>query len=233
MIIHKADSRGEADHGWLKSRHTFSFADYHNNDRMNFGVLRVLNDDSIASGKGFGTHPHRDMEIISVPINGVLEHKDSEGNQHRIKKGEIQTMSAGTGIFHSEYNASSTEAAQFLQIWVLPKKRGIKPQYGQKKFDYKKNLKTLLISPDGREESIAINQDAFFTMVCSSSSFEFEYSQYQNQNGIYLFIISGEIIVNGEKFYTRDGIALSELETLKINSDNPSEFLLMEIPMKL
>lgn len=231
MIVHKANSRGEADHGWLKSRHTFSFADYHDSKRMNFGVLRVLNDDIIAAEKGFGTHPHRDMEIISIPLSGVVAHKDSEGNEHLIKKGEIQTMSAGSGIFHSEYNASKDEDAKFLQIWILPKKQGIAPKYGQKSFDFKLDHKTLLVSSDAREESLEINQDAFFSMINTSPGFNFNYDKYLKTNGIYIFLISGEISINGETFYERDGVGLAKFDQLLIKSNKASEILLMEIPI--
>ena len=165
-IIHRAESRGLADHGWLKSRHTFSFASYYDADRMNFGKLRVINDDVVAPGGGFATHGHDNMEIISVPLSGALQHKDSMGNVHVIRHGEIQIMSAGSGITHSEYNASTTETVNFLQIWVLPKVRDIVPRYGQQAFDPMQcqNRFCTLISPDKNTDKIWINQDAYFSL---------------------------------------------------------------------
>jgi redox-sensitive bicupin YhaK (pirin superfamily) len=164
MIIHKAKSRGEANHGWLKSWHTFSFADYYNPSRMNFGALRVLNDDFIAPGMGFGTHPHKDMEIITIPLSGALQHKDSMGNTEIIRKGEVQIMSAGPGVRHSEFNASTNEEVTLLQIWVFPDKEGITPRYEQKDFSLvnKKNKLLPIVSPDRREGSVLINQNAYF-----------------------------------------------------------------------
>jgi quercetin 2,3-dioxygenase len=179
-ILHKADSRGKAYHGWLESNFSFSFANYYNPKRMGFGALRVINDDIIAPSMGFGTHPHRDMEIISVPIYGSLRHKDTLGNEYAIKKGEIQTMSAGYGIYHSEYNNSDKEDANFLQIWVLPKKLGIQPTYSQKQFEenQRKNKFQLIVSPDGRENSASINQDAFFSLSQLEKGKTLEYKNY-------------------------------------------------------
>ena len=159
-IYHKADSRGHADHGWLLSRHTFSFADYYNPERINFGLLRVLNDDIVKPSMGFGTHPHDNMEIISIPLNGSLRHQDSMGNRHVITAGEVQVMSAGTGVTHSEYNNSDTEEVNFLQIWVFPRKRNLTPRYGQKRFKKqdRRNDFQLIVSPEQDSEAILINQ---------------------------------------------------------------------------
>lgn len=229
MIIHQANSRGKANHGWLNSHHTFSFAGYYDEQRMNFGALRVLNDDSVAPGMGFGTHPHRDMEIISVPLSGSLQHKDSEGNSQLIRKGEVQIMSAGTGVAHSEYNASTTDEVKFLQIWVIPKKFGIKPRYEQKAFDFKDNSLTLVVSPDGRDGSVTINQDAFFS-IAEINGTELTYERKLNGNGVYVFVLNGDVEIDGKKFSTRDGIGITDFEKVKMKSDK-AEVLLMEVPM--
>ncbi len=231
MTIHPAASRGVANHGWLNSKHTFSFADYYNSERMNFGALRVLNDDSVAPSMGFGTHPHRDMEIISIPLSGSLEHKDSEGNSQLIRKGEVQIMSAGTGVAHSERNASNSDDVKFLQIWVMPKKLGIKPRYEQKVFDQKDNSLSLVVSPDGREGSVTINQDAFFSLAKLSSG-EVSYERKLNGNGVYVFVLEGDIDLDGQKFSKRDGIGISDFTKINLKASHTAEVLLMEVPMK-
>jgi redox-sensitive bicupin YhaK (pirin superfamily) len=231
MISHPADTRGNANHGWLKSRHTFSFAEYYNPERMSFGALRVLNDDSVEGGNGFGTHPHRDMEIISIPLQGTLSHKDSEGNHGLIKKGEVQIMSAGTGILHSEENANKGELVKFLQIWVMPKKLGIAPRYGQKEFGFKDNTSTLVVSPDGREGSLEINQDAFFTIVNMDEGKTVDYKIKKSGNGLYIFVLDGALEVNGAQLSVRDGLGIPALEEAKLKVHAKSEVLLMEVPM--
>lgn len=231
MITHPSESRGIANHGWLQSKHTFSFADYYNPERMGFGALRVINDDSVASGMGFGLHPHKDMEIISIPLEGVLEHKDSEGNSHEIKKGEVQIMSAGTGIYHSEKNASPNDEVKFLQIWVLPKKLGIKPRYEQKAFDLQNNALTLVVSPEGAKGSVGINQDAFFTIGKFSAGHADTYKLNLKGNGVYVFVLKGDLEVNQQKFKTRDGIGLTNLESIELKASSYVEVLLMEVPM--
>lgn len=233
MITHPSESRGLANHGWLQSRHTFSFADYYDPSRMGFGALRVINDDSVEGGKGFGTHPHRDMEIISIPLEGQLKHKDSEGNASVIKKGEVQIMSAGTGIFHSEHNASENETVKFLQIWVLPKKLSVKPRYEQKEFSHadRKNKFSLVVSPDGSEGSVSINQDAYFSLADIESGKEISYSRKKSSNGAYVFVIKGEGEIDGQKFKTRDGIAFQDFDELKFKASNDVELLIMEVPV--
>lgn len=233
MITHPSDTRGLANHGWLKSRHTFSFADYYNPERMGFGALRVINDDSVDPGMGFGTHPHRDMEIISIPLEGALQHRDSEGNSSTIRKGEVQIMSAGTGIAHSEFNASTTEAVKFLQIWVLPKKLGIKPRYEQKAFSHedRKNKISTVVSPDGRNGSVSINQNAFFSLTDIEGGKEVVYERQSGGNGVYIFILNGEVEIEGKKFNTRDGVGIQDFNTLKISASKNSEILLMEVPL--
>lgn len=231
MITHLAETRGVANHGWLQSKHSFSFAEYYNPERMGFGALRVINDDSVAGGMGFGTHPHRDMEIVSIPLEGVLQHKDSEGNAHQIRKGEVQLMSAGTGIAHSEYNASPSDPVKFLQIWVLPKKLGIKPRYEQKAFDLTSPGFKLVLSPDGREESLTINQDAFFSLGKMSSGEKFNYSLKQSGNGVYVFVLKGNLILNGKELKERDGVGITGAEEISLQSHSEVEVLMMEVPM--
>ncbi|MEK6555467.1 MAG: pirin family protein [Bdellovibrionota bacterium] len=231
--IHLAETRGHADHGWLKSHHTFSFADYHDPSRMNFGTLRVLNDDVILGGSGFGTHPHRDMEIISIPIGGALAHKDSVGNSGGIRHGEVQVMSAGTGIAHSEFNGSETEEAKLLQIWVMPKKIGVTPRYDQKKFEMneRNNEFQLVVSPDGREGSLSINQDAFFSLANLQEDRTLSYKRRKDGNGLYVFLIDGEIEVAGEDMRKRDGIGLRDINEVTIKAKADSEILVIEVPM--
>jgi quercetin 2,3-dioxygenase len=230
LIHHPADSRGKVNHGWLLSYHTFSFADYYDSHRMNFGALRVLNDDFIAPGMGFGTHPHRDMEIITIPLSGALQHKDSEGNSEIIKKGEVQIMSAGTGVYHSEFNASSSEPVSLLQIWVLPKKLGIRPRYEQKVFNLAPNTFSMIVSSDGRQGSLAINQDAFFSLAKLTGGSVF-YIKQQPDNGLYVFVIEGSISIKGHRFHRRDGIGLSFESPCEIVAESEAEVLVMEVPM--
>lgn len=233
MIIHSAESRGKAHHGWLQSRHTFSFADYYDPDRMGFGALRVINDDSVAPGMGFGNHPHRDMEIISIPLEGALKHKDSEGNSHIIQKGEVQIMSAGTGIAHSEFNASPTHPVKFLQIWVLPKKLKVKPRYEQKAFTQaaKANQLCLILSPDGRNDSVTINQDAFFSLTQLDKGRSVEYERLGEGTGVYILVLFGRVEINGQSFESRDGVGLKEVAKVRLSALEEAEVLLMEVPL--
>jgi quercetin 2,3-dioxygenase len=233
MITHFRETRGLARHGWLTSWHTFSFANYYNPDRMGFGALRVINDDTVEAGMGFGTHPHRDMEIISIPLEGALQHRDSEGNSSVIKKGEVQIMSAGTGIYHSEFNASLNEQVKFLQIWVLPKKNGLKPRYEQKDFSKrnKKNKIMVIVSPDGREDSVSINQNAFFSLSDIEEGQEVIYEKKSPQNGVYIFILRGHVSLHGNEFKERDGIGLKEFEKVSLRAQAHAEVLFMEVPV--
>lgn len=231
--LHKANTRGGANHGWLQSQHTFSFASYYNPERMNFGTLRVINDDIIAPTMGFGTHPHQNMEIISVPISGALRHKDTMGNEYVIKKGEIQTMSAGSGVAHSEYNASDKEDANFLQIWVLPKKMNITPNYSQKVFSEKEreNNFQLVVSPDGRKESAQINQDAFFSLLTLEAGKSINYQKYLEENGVYFFVIDGSLKIADESLSPRDGLGIEGEDNLKITASEKVVLLVMEVPL--
>lgn len=232
MIIHSSKSRGHANHGWLESYHTFSFAAYYDPGRMGFGALRVINDDTVQGGMGFGTHGHKDMEIISIPLEGALSHKDSEGHSSIIRKGEVQIMSAGTGIYHSEFNASATELVKFLQIWVFPEKNGLPPRYEQKLFSEKdrKNNWQLVVSPDGREGSVTIHQRAFFSLSELESGKNLSYKTYHENNGVYLLVLRGAVEVNQQVLSTKDGAAINDVKELEITAINESEILLMEVP---
>lgn len=232
-ILHKADTRGRANHGWLDSRHTFSFGHYYAPDRMNFGALRVLNDDVVDGGKGFGTHPHDNMEIISIPLKGDLEHKDSMGNVAVIRQNDVQIMSAGTGIYHSEYNKSPDEKVNFLQIWVFPKKRNIQPRYDQRTFDPQDRVNKLqnVVSPDAQAEGVWINQDAWFYLGNFNSGFQTTYRLNDKGNGVYAFLIRGELSVNGQTLAERDGLGISEAHELTLHAEKNSEILLMEVPL--
>jgi redox-sensitive bicupin YhaK (pirin superfamily) len=233
-ILHRADSRGLADHGWLKSRHTFSFASYYNAERMRFGKLRVINDDVVAPSGGFATHGHDNMEIVSVPLSGALKHKDSMGNVHVIKHGEVQIMSAGTGITHSEYNDSDSAPVNFLQIWVLPKERDITPRYGQKNFDPVQchNRFCTVISPDKNTDAIWINQDAYFTLGRFDAGQQVSYSVQRNGNGIYLFVIDGTVDAAGETLGKRDAIGVTGTTQLDMSVTASSQLLVIDVPMQ-
>ena len=233
-MLDPAESRGIADHGWLYSRHTFSFASYHNPKRMGFGKLRVINDDIVAPGGGFDTHPHDNMEIISVPIVGSLRHQDSMGNQHIIRAGDIQIMSAGTGITHSEYNHSDKDPVNFLQIWVRPKELNIPPRYDQKTFDPERRHNDIqcIISPDKNDhDAIWINQDAWFFLADFDKEHHDIYSLQNPDHGLYVFVISGKIIVAGETLAARDGMGISGTPTAGIRAISDSQLLFIEVPM--
>lgn len=231
--LHRADSRGVAEHGWLHSQHTFSFASYYNPERMGFGKLRVINDDIVDGGAGFGTHPHDNMEIISIPLTGSLRHKDSMGNQHIINAGDVQIMSAGTGLTHSEYNGSDTEPVNFLQIWVYPKFRNIKPRYDQVTLDtqQQKNQFTVVVSPDEQEGAVTINQDAWFSMGEFEADTTTRYESKQAGNGIYLFVIDGEVSVDAETLKKRDAMAITGGDVINIEVNQSSKLLVIEVPI--
>ncbi len=232
-VFHKADTRGHADHGWLNSYHSFSFANYYNPERMHFGVLRVLNDDTVAAAKGFGKHPHDNMEIISIPLEGDLEHKDSMGNTTVISNGDVQVMSAGTGIFHSEYNKNTDKLVKFLQIWVFPNKRNVEPRYDQitlKKEDRKNKLQQIL-SPNADDEGVWIHQDAWFHLADFDKGTSADYTIKKSGNGVYAFVLKGDVTINGQVLDTRDGLGIWDVDTLNITANSDAEFLLMDVPM--
>jgi redox-sensitive bicupin YhaK (pirin superfamily) len=232
-VLHKSNTRGHASHGWLNSYHTFSFAGYHNEERHNFGLLRVLNDDTVAAGMGFGKHPHDNMEIISIPLEGDLHHKDSTGRDKIIKQGDVQIMSAGSGIAHSETNANHNKEVKFLQIWVFPKQRNIEPRYDQKTFSTEERKDNLLtVAAPDNDKAVWINQDAWFTLGTFGKGFESSYSLHKKENGVYVFVTKGDVTVNGIALNSRDGLGITEAETLNIKADSDTEFLLIEVPMK-
>ena len=234
-VIHKAETRGDANHGWLKSRHSFSFANYYNPDRMHFGVLRVLNDDSVEAGMGFGTHPHDNMEIISIPLEGDLEHKDSMNNVAVIKSGDIQVMSAGSGIYHSEYNKSKEKPVKFLQIWVFPNKRNVTPRYDQitLKLADRHNKLQQILSPNQDDEGVWIHQDAWFHLGKFDKGVSTEYNFKKQGNGLYIFNLNGTLKINGQTIETRDGFGIWDTDKVSIEAETDAEFLLMEIPMSV
>jgi redox-sensitive bicupin YhaK (pirin superfamily) len=234
-VLHKASSRGNANHGWLNSNHSFSFANYHNPDRMNFGVLRVLNDDVVAPSKGFGRHPHDNMEIISIPLEGDLEHKDSMGNVTVIKEGDVQVMSAGTGVFHSEYNKNADKAVKFLQIWMFPNKRNVSPRYDQISLDGQKMNNQLLqvLSPNMEDEGVWAHQNAWFHIGQLDNETKVAYDLKKKDNGVYVFVLEGEVNVEGQDLQKRDGFGVWDTNRINLESQSTAKVLLMEVPMQM
>ncbi|MEC4112529.1 pirin family protein [Myroides pelagicus] len=234
-IIIRANSRGYADHGWLKSYHTFSFANYKNEDRVHFGVLRVLNDDLVAPGMGFGTHPHDNMEIISIPLSGELSHKDSIGNGTIIKTGEIQIMSAGTGINHSEFNPNDDVPSQFLQIWLFPNKLNVKPRYDQITLNPENRLNKWdqILSPNPDDNGVWIHQDAWFSLADLDKDKQLEYTKKEKNNGLYLFVLEGSIFIENTSLGRRDAIGIIEKDEITLSATENAKILLMDIPMEL
>lgn len=232
-IFHKAETRGDANHGWLHSRHTFSFANYYNPERMHFGQLRVLNDDWVSPGMGFSTHPHDNMEIISIPLEGDLEHKDNMGNVSVIKHGDVQVMSAGTGITHSEYNKNRDKPVKFLQIWVFPNKENVTPRYDQITLNIadRQNKLQQIVSPNPDDAGVWIYQNAWFHIGKFDTGVSADYPLKAKDNGVFAFILSGDVTINNQQLTTRDGFGVWDVEKLSIKSDTDSEFLLMELPM--
>jgi hypothetical protein len=235
IILHKADTRGHADHGWLVSHQSFSFAGYFNPERIQFGMLRVLNDDFVAGGRGFGSHPHDNMEIISIPLEGSLVHEDNLGHRQVVSQGEIQVMSTGKGVFHSEYNNSPDQPAKFLQIWVFPNRLNVEPRYDQVRLDPEKGHNRLqqVLSPNQGEEGSWIYQDAWFHMGRWDAGREFTYQLKKKGNGIYFFVISGSFDVDGQKLEARDGLGITDGETVALQSqEDGSRILVIEVPMQ-
>ncbi|HPQ33801.1 MAG TPA: pirin family protein [Tenuifilaceae bacterium] len=234
-IFHKASSRGDANHGWLHSRHTFSFANYYDPERIHFGALRVLNDDFVAPGEGFGTHPHDNMEIVSIPLEGDLEHRDSMGNISVIKHGDIQVMSAGSGITHSEYNKNNDKPVKFLQIWIFPNKKNVTPRYDQITLNAndRHNKFQQILSPNPDDEGVWIHQNAWFHLGRFYEGVSTEYKLKLNGNGIYIFVIKGDFSVEEFELGERDGVEITESNSIKIVSKSAeSEMLIMEVPME-
>ena len=234
-ILHKASSRGHAHNGWLDSYHSFSFADYHHPDRMNFGVLRVLNDDCVAPGNGFGNHHHSNMEIISIPLAGDLEHKDSMGNVAIIRQGDIQALSAGTGIYHSEYNKNKDKEVRFLQIWIFPKLKQVAPRYDQVSLRSieKKNQFYQILSPNPSDQGVWIHQDVWFHLGKFQNGIGDTYRLKQTGNGVYIFVLEGSIVLGDQVLDKRDGFGLWDADSFEMTAIIDSKVLLMEVPMAL
>jgi redox-sensitive bicupin YhaK (pirin superfamily) len=234
LEIFRADSRGGANHGWLLTRHTFSFANYYDPQRIHFGALRVVNDDTVAPGEGFDMHPHNDMEIVSIPLEGTLEHRDSMGNVSVISKGEVQVMSAGTGILHSEYNYSDTNLVKFLQIWVFTRQKDLTPRYSQVKIrEPKPDTIELIVAPEGQEHVAWIHQDAWFSLADLTEGGNIDYELHKAGNGVFLFVIEGAVSVGDEQFDRRDGVGIRDADRFTVTGDKSSHILLMEVPMTM
>lgn len=236
MILHRAATRGHADHGWLKAFHTFSFANYYDPERMHFGVLRVLNDDTIAAGRGFGTHPHENMEIVTIPLAGAVAHKDSMGNSGTIGAGEVQVMSAGTGITHSEINPAADEELRLLQIWMFPRERNVTPRYAQQRIDptTATNGMVQILSPHPDDAGVWAHQDAWFTLFRTDADRSTEYTVKRTGNGVYAFVIEGQATINGQDLERRDGLGVWGIDKLAIRTGpHGAHILLMDVPMEL
>ena len=232
-ILHPAGERGHVSFGWLDSHHSFSFGHWYNPEKLHFGALRVLNDDIVLGGQGFGAHPHDNMEIVSIPLKGALTHKDSTGTDGIINTGDVQIMSAGSGIRHSEYNASKTDAVNFLQVWVIPKKRNIEPRYDQKTFnaDGRENEWQVVVSPIEADGGLWINQDSRFSLANVSAGKTLAYNTKFAGNGVYFFVIEGTIEVDGKKLNKRDAIGIWDTESIQVNADTNAQILAIEVPM--
>lgn len=231
-ILHTADRRGHVSFGWLDSHHSFSFGNYYDPEKVHFGMLRVLNDDIITGGSGFGTHPHDNMEIVSIPLSGAIEHKDSMGTQSVINEGDVQIMSAGTGIKHSEYNHFKDKPANFLQIWIIPKKRNIAPRYDQKTFNPAERINQfqVVVAPDN-ENAVWINQDAWFSLAQLKAGFSTQYAVKKGGNGVYAFVLDGSVTINEQTLYKRDALGIWDVDALSITADTDAELLLIDVPM--
>jgi redox-sensitive bicupin YhaK (pirin superfamily) len=232
-VSFKAADRGTADYGWLKPNYYFSFAQYHDPEKVHFGMLRVLNDDFIGGGGAFPTHPHDNMEIVTIPFTGALKHKDSTGGEGVIQAGDIQIMSAGTGVQHSEANASATDPVTLFQVWIFPKERNIKPRYDQKSFDLagRKNKWQTVVSPIATDNALWINQDAKFSLTNLDAGMKIDYSTAFKNNGIFLVVISGKVELHGEQLNKRDALGISETDFFSVNASENAELLAIEIPM--
>lgn len=231
--LHKANTRGHANHGWLDSYHTFSFAGYYEPSRVHFGLLRVLNDDIVKGGMGFGQHPHDNMEIVSIPLSGALEHRDNTGGHAIIRSGEVQIMSAGSGIAHSEKNASAKDEVNFLQIWVFPKERNIQPRYDQKVFEKSNRINRFqtVVAPDQKDDALWINQDAWFTLSSLTPGTSLNYVVHNEGNGVYAFVIDGDLTIANQDLSRRDGLGIQEAAGFQIQAKQATELLLIEVPM--
>jgi quercetin 2,3-dioxygenase len=235
VIIHKANERGHADHGWLKAYHSFSFANWYHPEKVHFGVLRVLNDDTIAPGMGFGMHPHDNMEIITIPLEGDLAHKDSMGNEATIKFGDVQVMSAGTGVRHSEFNPNADQRTKLLQIWLFPNKQNVTPRYEQITLNTgdRHNRLQQILSPNENDEGVWIHQDAWFHMGKFDEGVSAVYELKKAGNGVYIFVISGNVTIDDTLLETRDAAGIWNVQSISLKAESDAEFLIMDIPMEL
>lgn len=233
-VLHRAETRGKADHGWLQTRHTFSFTSYYDPDRMGFGAFRVLNDDTIAGGAGFGTHPHENMEIVTIPLEGSLAHQDSMGSSSVIHAGEVQVMSAGTGVFHSEYNGSEVEPVRLLQIWIEPNTYHVAPRYMEAVVDTpsKRNVFQMIVAPKG-SEGLWIHQDAWLSLGTFVRKTSVEYDVRRKGNGLYVFVIAGTVSVGGEQLALRDGMGVWDTDRVNLDIEAGAQVLLLDVPMEL
>jgi redox-sensitive bicupin YhaK (pirin superfamily) len=233
-VLHKANSRGHNSFGWLNSYHSFSFGHYYDPERIHFGALRVLNDDTVAPGMGFGKHPHDNMEIVSIPLSGDLHHQDSTGRNEIIRQHDVQIMSAGTGIAHSEMNANKNKEVKFLQVWVLPKQMNIVPRYEQKSFNPadRQNQILTVVAPDNNE-AVWINQDAWFSLASFDAGRSASYELKKPESGVYVFVITGKASINGIELNERDGLGVSDVKNLEIFANSQTELLLIEVPMNI
>lgn len=233
-ILHKSSTRGQADHGWLKAKHSFSFANYYDPERVNFGMLRVLNDDHVEGGMGFGKHPHDNMEIVTIPLSGDLEHQDSMGHTEVIKSGEVQVMSAGTGVHHSEYNANADIPVKLLQIWVIPNKRMVTPRYDQIQLVQEKMKDNLLqiVSPNPDDEGTWVHQNTWFHLGNLSKGKKLNYELKDKKNGVYAFLIEGDALVAEQTIHERDALGILEADQFEISATTDAKILLIEVPMK-
>ncbi|MFZ7116236.1 MAG: pirin family protein [Bacteroidota bacterium] len=232
-IFHAASSRGHADHGWLNAHHSFSFASWYDPSRVHFGMLRVLNDDIVAGGQGFGTHPHNDMEIITIILKGALEHKDNMGNGSVIRPGDVQVMSAGTGVMHSEFNPSKDEATNLFQLWIFPKEKGIKPRYDQRTFNVadRKNKIQTVVSGFKTGDELYIHQDAAISLADLGKDTELKYAMKSKENGAYIMVINGAVEIEGQNLQQRDAIGVWESENVSIKASENAEIIIIEVPM--
>jgi quercetin 2,3-dioxygenase len=231
--VYAAETRGFANHGWLKANHYFSFANYYNPKRMNFGVIRVFNDDAIAGGMGFGTHPHDNMEIITIPLEGSLTHKDSMGNTAQILPNEVQVMSAGTGVSHSEFNSSPTDLLKLFQIWLFPHTKNVSPRYDQRTLDPadRKNKLQQILSPSADDEGVWIHQDAWFHRGDFESGLELSYTTKKAGNGLLIVVISGQIQVEDHILNSKDAIGITDIDLVNIRAISDADVLVLDVPM--
>jgi len=232
-ILHKSETRGHANHGWLDAHHSFSFANWYDETKIHFGMLRVLNDDIVAAGQGFGMHPHNDMEIITIILEGALQHKDNMGNGSVIRPGDVQVMSAGTGVLHSEFNPSQTEHTNLFQLWIFPKEKNIKPRYDQKSFDASERKNNIQLVAGGykKDGELYIHQNAALSLSSPEAGKKLTYALHEKNNGVYVLLISGKINIGGTELNRRDAIGISETNSFEIGALENSEILLVEVPM--